>query len=379
MRILRVTQNLYPDVLGGASYHVHALSRDQASLGHDVTVLTVSDNSELPEREETSGYTVVRRKPTVKPIGNVLSVGVAKFLKNASSYDVIHAHSHYYFSTNLAALKRRLSGTPLAITNHGLYSQSASERIFDVYLKTVGRLTFNSADVVFCYTEEDKERVQKLGVNTEINVVPNGIDLEKFTPDTAESDLIDTDKKTVLFVGRLVEGKRPGDAIEAVAELHRSLPEVKLYLCGDGPLRSELERLVEELDLEDIVEFLGHVEYDEMPRVYSSADVMLLPSRAEGLPRTVLESFASGVPVVSSDLEHTAPVVEEAGITVPAGEVECFSEALNEILSNPERSYNFAKRGRKLVEGKFGWDSTVDKTTEKLKNLVNNKRDKEDV
>ena len=118
MRILRVAQTVYPDVKGGAAYHIHALSRDQAARGHDVTVLTVRHDPELPHVEEREGYTIVRYDPVVAPLGNDISPGLAQYLQTAEDFDVIHAHSHLYFATNLAALKRRLGDIPLAITNH---------------------------------------------------------------------------------------------------------------------------------------------------------------------------------------------------------------------------------------------------------------------
>ena len=370
MKILRVAQNLYPEVPGGGSYHVHAMSRDQAAMGHDVTVLTVTDDDSLPRREERDGYTVVRRKPTVELLGNEISGGVARFLAQADDYDVVHTHSHLYFSTNLAALKRRLGETPLAITNHGLYSQNAPEWAFDMYLRTLGRWTFDSADVVFCYTEEDRERVREFGVSTDIEVVANGIDQTRFTPEGPESELVNSKGPVVLFVGRLVEGKRPGDAIEAFASVREEYCETELYLCGDGPLREELKTQARELGVDDAVTFLGHMEYDEMPKVYRSADVLVLPSRAEGLPRTVLEAFASERPVVASDLEQVAPIVEEAGETVPVGDVDGFERELRRLVGDVDRRQELAREGRQVVNRRFQWEETVSETTHIVERLL---------
>jgi glycosyltransferase involved in cell wall biosynthesis len=367
MRILRVAQKVYPDVVGGGPYHVHAMSRDQAAMGHDVTVLTVSDDDSLPQREERDGYTVVRRKPTVELLGNEISAGVAKFLAQADDYDVVHAHSHLYFSTNLAAVKRRLGETPLAITNHGLYSQTAPEWVFDAYLRTVGRWTFNRADVVFCYTEEDRERVREFGVQSDVEVVSNGIDQTRFTPEGPESELVEAQGPVVLFVGRLVEGKRPGDAVEAFASVREEHPDAELYLCGDGPLRERLRRQTRNLVIGDAVTFLRHVAYDEMPKVYRSAYVLVLPSRAEGLPRTVLEAFASEVPVVASDLEQVAPIVEEAGETVSVGNVAGFEEAVTSLVGGSERHRELGQRGRAVVDDQFRWRETIEKTTAELR------------
>jgi len=334
-------------------------------MGHEVTVLTVTDDETLPRREQRDGYRIVRRRPTATVLGNELSVGVARFLREASGFDVVHAHSHLYFSTNVAAVKRRLGGTPLAITNHGLYSQSAPEWMFERYLATLGRWTFDAADVVFCYTEEDKDRLREFGVGTDVAVVPNGVDTERFTPEGPQSDKIDHDGPVILFIGRLVEGKRPRDAIGAVARLPAEV-NAHLYVVGDGPLREGVRSHAESLGAIDRVTFLGRVPYDEMPAVYRAGDLLLLPSRAEGLPRTVLEAFASGIPVVSSYLPHTAPIVETGGETVQVGDVEGYAATLERVLADRSAP---GEAGRQLVLDDHRWRDTTEATTERLESL----------
>jgi glycosyltransferase involved in cell wall biosynthesis len=249
----------------------------------------------------------------------------------------------------------------LAITNHGLFSQNASEELFDWYLKTIGRWTFNSADVVFCYTEADEERLREYGVSTDVAVVPNGIDTERFTPEGATSELIEHQGVVVLFVGRLVDGKRPQDALEAVNEMPDDM-NAKCYFVGDGPM---FDKLVARGGAS--AEFLGHLPYDEMPAVYRAADVLLLPSRAEGFPRTVLEAFASGLPTVSSRLPHTAPMIEQAGETVPVGDVEGYTAALMRVLNEAD---SLGGRGRELVVEESRWQDTVAETTTTLQSLA---------
>ena len=353
MRILRVAQKLYPEVKGGGPYHVHAMSRDQAAMGHDVTVLTVRNDPGLPRREERDGYTVHRFDSQCSPLGNDLSFGLAKFLHRTDNFDVIHAHSHLYFATNIAALKRQLSEIPLAITNHGLLSQTAPEWIFDIYLKSLGRWTFNRSDIIFCYTETDKTRVRQYGVSGPIEVVPNGIDTDRFTPTGPESERIDHDGPVVLFVGRLVEGKRPGDAIKAVESLSE---DVALYLCGDGPLREALEA-----QASDRCTFLSSVPYEDMPAVYRAADLLVLPSRAEGTPRTVMEALASGVPVVSSDLPHVRSAFGEAVSYFECGDVAGLTGAIESAL---------ASDAQRDLGGRFRWEQTVEKTTGVLKDIA---------
>lgn len=363
MRILRVSQALYPDRTGGAPYHVHALSRDQAALGHDVTVLTTRTEPEQEHVEERAGYTILRFNPVASPLGNDLSPGLVRYLAQATDVDVVHAHSHLYFATNVAAACRVLDDTPLAITNHGLYSQSAPEWVFDIYLRTLGRWTFNRADVVFCYTETDECRVRDLGVSSRIEVVANGIDTGRFTAGGAESHLIDHNGPVVLFVGRLVEGKRPQVALEAFASLTNSIPGAQLAICGDGPLRQTLESTAIDLDLEGSVSFLGQVPYESMPAIYRSAEALVLPSRAEGVPRTILEALASGIPVVASDLEQVTPIVEAGGITAQVDDVDGFAAGLESVLTSPPSD------PRAVVEREYHWSDTVERTTEVLQSL----------
>jgi glycosyltransferase involved in cell wall biosynthesis len=367
MRILRVAQKVYPDVKGGGPYHVHAMCRDQAKRGHDVTLLTVGEG---PPREERDGYVVIRKSPLIKPLGNAIAPGIANYLQSVGSYDVVHAHSHLYFSTNLAALAQRVGETPLAITNHGLYSQTAPMNIFDIYLRTLGRWTFNQADVIFTYTPEERAELRELGVTSDIEVVPNGIDTERFTPEGPESDCISSDGPVVLFVGRFVNGKRPRRAVKAFAKVLDEYPEAEMHMCGDGPLREELESLVRELGIESAVTFLGYIPYDKMPAVYRCADVFLLPSRTEGVPRTVLEAMASGVPVVVSDLEQMSDIIGGSGRVVSPPEPEEFSQALCETLASHDTQTN----GDSSLEGPLGdqysWSNTVRSTTQALRKLT---------
>ncbi|WP_436911267.1 glycosyltransferase family 4 protein [Halosimplex marinum] len=364
MRVLRVAQKVYPDVTGGGPYHVHAMSRDQAAAGHDVMVLTVDAGGDRPHVEERDGYTVVRYPASAEPLGNAVSAGVAQFLRRAGEYDVIHAHSHLYFSTNLAALAGRLSGTPLAVTNHGLYSQTAPKWVFDGYLRTVGRWTFDSADAVFCYTDEDRDRLRELGVSAPVAVVANGIDTDRFAPDGPADDRVAGDP-AIVFVGRLVEGKRPGDALAALERLRERAPDAGLTVCGEGPLRDELERSARERSLEGAVRFLGHVSYEAMPAVYRGADALLLPSEAEGLPRTVLEAMATDVPVVTSALDQLTDVVAGGGETVQVGDVDGFADALAAVTADPG-----AYAPREVVEGGYDWETTVERTTERLERIA---------
>lgn len=371
MRILRVAQKVYPDVEGGAPYHVHAMSRDQAAMGHDVHVLTLTDGDEQESVRTDDGYTLHREPIDASPLGNDVSWGVWKQLRSATDFDVIHAHSHLYFSSNLAALHRRLDDVPLVLTNHGIYSQNAPKRLFELYLRTAGLWTFNQADLIFCYTEEGKERAQELGIDTEIEIVSNGIDHTRFTPDGPRHDGISPDSFTVVSPIRLVEGKRPFDVLEAVERLHEAHPSIELYLCGDGPLRAELETYVESNGLSDVVSFPGMVPYDEMPNVYRSADLVVLPSEAEaGSPRVLLEGMSTEKPFITPNLPQIATQLKELGGTVDVGDIDGLAREIERFIEDDELRESIGKRGRELVLEEYNWMKTVEETTAATERVV---------
>lgn len=376
MRILRVAQDIFPDVVGGAPYHIHALSRDQAARGHEVTVLTVSDEVEEPTTERRDGYTVRRTPPKIDIFGNQLFASTFGQLRDREEYDVVHAHSHLFYSTNVAAIHSRFDETPMAVTCHGLNSQRVPEWVSKTHLRTVGKWTYNAADTVFCYTHSERERLRTLGVTSPIDVVKNGIDTDRFSPDgPAATQIADTDGPSLLFVGRLVEGKCPHDVLAAFEEVTERMPGATLFYCGDGPLRSDLESSAAETGLGDGIVFLDHVPYEAMPSVYRAADLLVLASRAEGLPRTVLEALACGTPVASTDLEQLVPIVEDAGATVPVGDVSALADAITDILERPRRGRALGARGRELVTEEYDWRDTVGETTATLATLAGTRRE----
>lgn len=155
---------------------------------------------------------------------------------------------------------------------------------------------------------------------------------------------------TILFVGRLVERKRPAHLIRSVADLVREGRDIRLVLVGDGPERAGLEALVRREGLSGRVAFTGWLGLlsDRMLAEYDRADIFCLPSYAEGLPLVVLEAMARGVAVVATAVNATPEVVRhgETGLLVPRDDVPALTKALRSLLSD-------ARLWRSCVEGGY--------------------------
>ena len=367
IRILRIAASTYPEVVGGVGLHVHHMSRMQANMGHDVTVVT-SDNGDrsLPREERRAGYRLIRHREVARPMDNTITPGIITTLRrNVSEYDVLHIHSHLYFSSNVAAMVSRLSDIPTVVTNHGLISQTAPTWLQHVFNPTLGKFTFEVGDSILCYTETNKRRLEERGIETDISVIPNGIDCSQFKPTDAESN------HQLLFVGRLKDGKGPHYLLDAFGRLATAYPGLSLTLVGDGPLRSELETQAAQLGVSDRVEFLGEVPNDELPRLYNESLAFVLPSLSEGLPRTVLEAMACGTPVVTSDLEQLRPIVDGVGYTAEPGSPADLRTALDDLLQLNGTGERFGERARKRVEQQYSWETTVEKTVREYREIMN--------
>lgn len=169
-----------------------------------------------------------------------------------------------------------------------------------------------------CYTDTDRDRVRDLGVRSRIEGVHNGIDTERFTPGGPEATSLITKGRSSSSSAGWSKGNAPR------LQFGRSPRPVRRIrtprsTCVGGDARNELQSLAEELGVRDAVTFCGQVPYDEMPAVYRGADAFILPSRAEGVPRTIMEAMATGVPVVASDLPQVRNLVSDGGYTVNVG------------------------------------------------------------
>ncbi|MFC7135323.1 MULTISPECIES: glycosyltransferase family 4 protein [Salinibaculum] len=368
LRILRVSSDTYPEVTGGLGLHVHLMSKRQAERGHEVTVLTSDHGAhDLPRRERREGYRIQRHRELVNICGNSIPPGLVRMIYNASDqYDIIHAHSHLFFSTNVAAALSYVDDTPLVITNHGVRSQVAPEWIQRVYLPTVARFTLNAADRVLCYTDTDRQRIRELGVDSATAVISNGVNCSRFRPMA-----VNANSSQLLYVGRLTEGKGVDVLIKAFSQIASVIPEATLLLVGGGTKETELKALAAEEGVAQQVSFTGVVPNEQLPKLYNESAVFVLPSFNEGFPRTVIEAMACGTPIVVTDLEQLRSVVPDVGRTVPTDDPTTLANAVVELLSDDGLRQQLGETARDLAVSRYSWETTVEKTIEEYYDLLN--------
>ncbi len=366
LKILRVAPDLYPNVIGGVGIHVHEMSREQAKLGHDVTVYTATGSSKSVY-ESVDGYNVRSFKPFVKIFGNSIMPNLFFDLINKQSrYDIIHAHSHLYFSTNLCAIARQMSSSPLVITNHGLNSQTAPKWFQDIYTATGARLTFALADKIICYTETEKKELVDLGIKSrKIEVIHNGINTDLFVPAKPCYD-----EKRLLWIGRYAKGKGVDYLVDAFRILRGKFPDISLTMVGRGSDKHRIVQKIHDLGLDGNIIMKDFVPNSEIVDLYQSSSVFVLPSLEEGVPRTILEAMSCGIPVVCSRLPHLVDIIKGGGFLTPEKDSQALADRVLEVLSDPVLAEKLGGNGRKKVVENFSWKDTVEETVRLYEELI---------
>lgn len=188
-----------------------------------------------------------------------------------------------------------------------------------------------------------------------IAIIPNGVDAERFASaaPSLRKQLASEGVPLVGFVGRLVPDKGGEILLRAARLVLATRPNAKFVFVGEGPSRKQWEALATELGIEKQVVFLGA--RHDMPGVYSSLDIVVLPSFIESLPMCLLEAMAAGKPVISTRVGAVPQLLasDEIGLVVEPHNVEALSTAIVRVLENQELAFRLGKNARQHVVRSF--------------------------
>ncbi len=215
----------------------------------------------------------------------------------------------------------------------------------------------NSADVA-------RHIVRDLGMPPDrVHVISNGIDAERFRSATVDPDLADlgrAGRRLVLNLGNLSPAKNQKLFLRVADRLRRADPALAFALCGEGPLRGELEADARRLGLDGVCRFLGFRR--DIAPVLAAASVMIQASDWEGLPNAVMEAMAAGLPVVATDAGGTREVVEDGvdGCVVPVGDEDALVARTSAILSDPALARRLGDAAAATIRRRFSARAMAD-------------------
>ena len=369
LRILMLSDYFPPHIGGGVERVVEELCRGLVRKGHAVTVLTLATVPALAT--EIDGSLTVIRVPAVDLSGLLgfqftFSARLLLALRRqvrAFRPDIVHAHNFFFRTTEAAALPwPGLGGAPLVTTLHLGRLEGGGfllRRLIGAYEATAGRLIARRTAHFIAVSEAVAAHAGRAtGGRVPVTTVPNGVDPVTFRPAPGDGPA----EPTVLFVARLVPNKGPDVLLRCVPAVLARHPGARFDLVGEGPMRTRLEGLAGAMGISHAVRFLGlRTDVDEQMR---RAAVFVRPSHLEGMPLTILEAMASGLPVVATPVGGTPELVRdgETGYLVPVDDSEALAAALNSVLDDRPRARDMGRRGRAAVEAGYGWDAATDRT-----------------
>ena len=310
----------------------------------------------VPSVEDVDGLRVTHpRYPVIPKVGmgvapSLMASFVGRHVRNVlrqRDFDLVDAH--YFYPDGVAAARiARTLRRPLVITARG-----SDVNLIATYASARRQILRAAEEAAAIITVSDalRRKLLDLGVRDDkITVLRNGVDLAEFRPD--EHAAARVTGRALLSVGQLVIGKGHDVAIRAVSEI----PDARLVIAGDGPLRRDLERLAQSCGAKDRVTFLGQVNQEALLRCYNAADATILASAREGMPNVVLESLACGTPVIASSVGGIPEIMtsEVAGVMLEETSPDCLREAILKVLRST--------RSRSLVRAfaqRFSWEPTI--------------------
>jgi len=339
----------FPPRVGGIESHVHSLAKELVRKGHQVTIITTRTESDSPWQETVDGIEVRRTLSFGKHfVGWILSSLVAAIptCTRAQAFDLIHCHT-FAFALG-GRLASSLYGKPLVITVHSSHFLRLASRPL---MRPPLKLVLSKADVLLSTSREIDRVVRELLPGAATYPIVNGIDTQRFK---ATEPMLQRNANDVIVVcpRRLVEKNGVEFLIRAVP-LVRSDRNLRVYIAGDGPLAGYLKRLARELGVGDRITFLGSVANDRMPGLYSSADLIVIPSLIEATSIAALEAMACKRVVAASRVGGLPEIIDDSvGILFEPRSPEAIARAIEKAMKS-EAIDQMGTLARKRVEANW--------------------------
>jgi len=374
MKILQTPVRFYP-YTGGVENYVYYLSRELVKSGHQVKVVCANEPP-LEAYQIVEGIEVERLSYVGKIANTNLTPGLPGTLSKGD-YDVIHTHIPTPWSADWSSFYAKIKNKPLVVTYHNdIIGNGLASIIARIYNSIGLNYVLKSADKIIITQPgylDSSSYLQKY--KDKIEVVPTGVDLDKFQPIKVSED---RNSPVIFFLSVLDEFhkyKGLDYLLSALKIVKIKIPKVKLIIGGEGVLQNHYQEMAANMGLNDNVEFAGFISDEEIAEYYSQANVFVLPSISslqEGFGIVALEALACETPVITTEIVGVAHDLTQikGGIVVPPKDTEKLVDAILEILGDVGLQKEMGRRGRKLVEEKYTWNSVASSIEKIYKNIV---------
>jgi len=371
MKVLQI--NPYPpEHLGGSEIFCRNLAinlKKQKNIDSDILT------SDVLKRKVKTDYInenikIIYKKCYFNLWGKNPVVNVSNFINhNYQNYDLIHAHSYIFFTSFQAALLKRIRRYPLIVHIHGgvqtPLSKGASflENIQitlkqNFYDKIIGRYIIEKADAIISVSNKDLNLIKnRYNIENKLSKhIPNAVDVKKFQKNEGY------ERKYITFIGRLSYIKGIDQLLDLIKDLYKFNDKLKFLIIGNGPLRNLVEIAQKELPITHM-EFFPYAKIEE---IYNMSKLIMITSRFEGIPTTLLESLACETPIIASNVGGISEIVKpyENGYLLDDNQNQKAIDFILRLIDDKKLLTSLGKNGRKLIEDKYSWEKVIEKTEE---------------
>jgi len=339
--------------------------------GFEVEAAAKILSKETVSRIEKAGikFHGIEIERNINPLNLLMASRSIHALLSRNNYDIIHLHTP--IAAFIGRIIGRLHRVPYIIyTAHGFYFHENMRIDKRLIFKSIELVTCRSAtDYLFCQSVEDTmTAIRERFINPErILHIGNGVDLKRFRPDIETSSIvrrelgIPVDAVVITFIGRMVKEKGVLELLDAFRTISERHPDAYLILAGDSRKAKDRDTETEE-KLQEIISrdsfrkrvlLTGFVERPE--EILCASDVFVLPSHREGLPRTICEAMACGLPVVATEIRGPREQIVngETGFLVPVRSPESLAEKISRLIAQRGLRISMGEKARRTAEINF--------------------------
>ncbi len=351
---------------GGAQRYVYELATAAHAHRYEVAV-AYGTQGLLVEKLQTAGIRTIQLPHLTRDVNFKSELKVFRdliALIKTERPDIIHINSS---KGGLAVLAARIARVPRIIfTAHGWAFNEERPWWQKIVIRLAYAGTLWLSHATICVSEAVRRDMAWLPFSR-LHVVRNGVEAPAFLArETARNELV-LGMKDAVWVGMIAElhpTKRVEDAIDAIAELAPSHPELMLLVIGEGEQRTQLEERIKHYNLSERVRLVGFK--DNAAAYLPAFDFFLLPSRTEALGIVLLEAGYAGLPVIAARVGGIPEVVQHkrTGLLVPKENPHALARALRTLIEHPDEAKTYAKSLHALVENKFSKENMLADTFE---------------
>ncbi len=356
-------------------YHLlRPLFRKLRDSGHEVVGVCADGPMLAPVRAEGFRIECIPSVRRLSPVAHIRAFVALVRLFRRERFDIVHVHTPIV--SLVARFAAAAAGVPvIAYTAHGFYFHDNMAPPVRALFVAAEWLAGRCTDVLMTQSSEDATAAARLRLcrGGVIEAIGNGVDLQAFHPPEAVDENVrlnlrrdlgaGPDDVVIATIGRLVREKGYPELFEAMRQV-----DAKLWVIGER-LTSEysqsmtpvLDGIARDAALRDRISVLGR--RDDVPALLSAADLFVLPSHREGMPRSIIEAMASGLPVVATDIRGCREEVVdgETGRLVPVKDVNALAAALQELVRDPARRHRMGRAGLARAHALFDESKVLDR------------------